>query len=312
MRSQQLTNTNTGAGGRLEQSYDSPNQLYGRNVLAGRPKNIQDASSRTVQNNSGMTKQSNTITIGTAAVALYTLAFAIGVDNLSAIVSYQSVAGDTNTIIQAKLLDALRASRAGSRLSFAAGAGTTITATSVDAGTNGGFDLTASGGGAGFSEVETIAPKDPGLLSYGRVVVAVPSEQTVGNPSIPNGVGGVASVRYARTAADLQFIVGILLRSEFNGLDYFGGPSQDPHLAPGLVGTVFERGDIAVDCLKGFVPGPLLHVYLESAGPDKAGLLASAADPDGVSTAPIPTPSFLNVWAVTPLAAGDTGYVNIK
>jgi hypothetical protein len=309
-RALQNNYSNIDAGGRLEQSYDGNSPLYGRGTLPGRPRNIQDATTRDCLNASDMVKQVSVITIGAFAAGFYNVRLEIGTDNLVVNVAVEALAADTVAALQVKLLDALRASRAGSRLRFESAAAT-ITATANNAGTNGGFNVILSGGGAGYVAAETVAPSNPKSLIPGRLLVAMPGEQEMADENNPNGVGGIVSVRYPRTAAELEFIAGILIRTEFNGPDFFGAPSQDPVLAPSMVGTLFERGDIAIEAIDTITAGTTFHVYLEAAGA-KAGLIRSTADPIPGMTAQLPTTAFLKMRTYNPIAGGQAGYISIK
>lgn len=312
-RSIQMTYSNVDAGGRLQQSYDSKSEFYGDSIQAGRPRNVQDCSTRTAGNCAGSTRQVSSLTIGTLAVGSYSIGLAIGTDNYQALITVDAVVADTAATLEAKILDALKASRANSRLKFAAIGGGVITMTATNPGSNGGFDATLSGGGAGYSVVETTPPGNPTALAFGRLVVAVPADQQVADRNNPNGTGDVIFVRYARTAAELEYIAGVLLRSEFNSLNFFGAPSQEvAELPPGQYGTVLERGDVAVDAPAGFVAGTTFHVYLESAGPSRAGKIRSTADPAPGLTAPIPAAAYLKLKAMNPVAVDQPGYINIK
>jgi hypothetical protein len=304
------TLNNLGNGGRMSQSYDSNSPMYGGMLLTGRPKNLQTFQGISVQNAAGAVAQVNTITIGTASTtALYEVLFAHGVDDFRETIRYQAVATDTAVTIQANLLAALRKGRISSRLSFASVA-STIVVTSLVQGTNGGFDMTVTGGGASYAQVETTAPAEPADLQFGRILVAPPLEQIGVRRSQPNNSGAALLVRYPRTLADLDHIAGILLRSEYNGDNFMGDPIQPAALHPWEVGTVARIGEIAMDVVRALTPGLLGHVYLESAGSSKVGLLASAAD--GTDTAAIPAASFLKFMTPRPVAIGETSYIEVK
>jgi hypothetical protein len=305
----QATFSNIGAGSRLSQSYDSNSPHYGQNVLPGSVGNLQDCTTRDIQNISGATKQVSTLNIGTFTAGNYEVRFVIGLDRLAVTVAVEALATDTATTLQAKILDALQASRAGSRIKFASAA-STITMTSIDIGTNGGFNTEVVGGGAGYNAVETTPPLDPKALIPGRLLVSIPGEQIAADNQIPNGSGNIVSARYPRTAAELDYIVGILLRSEYTGMDFFGGPSQEAALHPYKTGTVVQRGDIAIEAVSSITATKDFHVYLESAGA-KAGMLRSTPDPVAGLTAQIPATALLKLVTYNPIMMGQAGYITL-
>jgi hypothetical protein len=296
--------------GRLSQSYDSQSPLYGGQLQIGSPRNTEIATMDSFSNAAGLTAQVNTITIGTAAIVPYNLAFRIGVGDVIANVTVTPVIGDTAAIIQSKILAALKASKAGSYLNFVSVAAT-ITATARDAGTNGGFDLTASGGGAGFTEVETTPPADPKPMRYGRVIVAVPAEQraqVLGNPVTP-----IRSARYAKTAAELVSTIGVTIRDDGHGENFFGGYNQIPAIQPGRPGSFIARGEIVVmNSSVAVAPGGTLHVYLDVPGVDdeRVGTLTGAAD--GALTAPFPATSPIQLYATYGLPVNTPSYLRVS
>jgi hypothetical protein len=261
-------------------------------------------------NAAGLGAQVNTITIGTAAIVAYNLAFRIGVGDTVANVTVTPVLGDTAAIIQGKILAALKASKAGSYLNFTSVLAT-IVATARDSGTNGGFDLTVSGGGAGFAAVETTPPVDPEPIRYGRVLVAVPAEQKSqvgGDPVTP-----IRYARYAKTAAELEHTIGITIRDDGHGENFFGGFNQVPAIQPGKPGSFMSRGEIVVmNSSVAVAPSGALHVYLDVPGVDdeKVGTLTGAAD--GALTAPFPAASVIKLHPTYGLPVNTPSYIRVS
>jgi hypothetical protein len=300
---------NPGAG-RLPQSYDNQSTaLYGEQLQVGRPKVITDDNTDSFSNRGGLVAQVSTITIGTAAIVAYNAIFSIGLADVAVNVTVTPAIGDTAAIIQGKLLTALRSSVAGRYINFASVLAT-ITCTAKDTGTNGGFNLAVSGGGVGYVVAETTPPADPKPIRYGRLLVAVPGEQsspTQGQPNMP-----IRNARYARTAAELEFLIGISLRSESNGENFFGGYAQVPAIPPGKPGVYLLRGEIAIQGGPvAILPGGAIHVYLDVAGVDdeRVGTLTGAAD--GALTAQIPTASLVKLRAVYGVPVNTPVYVEI-
>jgi hypothetical protein len=300
---------NQGAG-RLEQSYNNPvTALYGEQLQVGRPRNLEDIGMSQFSNIGGLTAQVSTVTIGTAAIVAYNLNFVIGLTGVSVSVSVTPVVGDTAAIIQGKILTALKASKAGSLLNFASVAAT-ITATARDKGLNGGFDLSVSGGGAGFVAAETTAPADPKPIRYGRLLVAMPADQQA--PALGNPIRAALTARYAKTAAELDNLVGISIRSEVNGENFFGGFNQVPALQPGATGSFCKRGEIVVQAGPAAVlAGGAMFVYLDVPGvsDERVGTLTGVAD--GVLTAAISATAQIKLRNVFGLPANTPAYVEI-
>lgn len=296
-----------GQAGLLSKSYEGNTQFWGEIIKVGRPRQISNAQIGTYTNSSGSIAQVSTISIGTAAVnTVYSATFSIGLNGAAKTVQITSGPAATATDIQTALLAALQSTPGLSAIRFAAAAGPTITATQKQPGTNQGFDLATSGGGAGYTAVETTAPSDPGLLMMGRLVVSTPADQATVNTQRPNSASFVAPCRYPASAGDVDYIVGFTIESEAHGVPFFGGPSAEAAIQPYFACGVMEQGEIGFSPVTDVSGSSVLHVYFS--GPNAGRIRAGA---DGVITAPLSNALFRKFRLQHTVKAGEAGCISI-
>jgi hypothetical protein len=292
----------------LSNSYDGNTQFYGEMAKVGRPKQITDYTGKTYTNSANSVAQVSVITMGTVvAPGTYGVRTKIGINGTQIDTNITTIAGDTIAIAQARLLAALKADQRLTSIAFASVAAT-ITATQKRAGTIFGFDLTTANGGVGYSAVDTVLPRDPISLKVGRLVVCTPADQLAFEVTAPNSNLHTAPARYPTVAADLDFLVGIVIESEAQGQDIFGSPFAESEIIPYKAFSVGERGEFGFNPVNDVNGSSVLHCYLSGAN---IGRIRAGAD--GILTAPLSAaPTARRITLQNAIKANQTAYLSIR